>query len=214
MLFLLRIDLFLKEIALSYTIFYNLYRFLKLWSKVEGHNLTELPKNRRKNLNISSIFNFCCSHLLCVFQVLHVPPVSLPKELGGTDMHDHASWLVKCRQVAESRQGQLVTLSCSQPNSPVHKLHPQLGNRWGAAHYIDTGRELTVLKFSHMRWAHAVGRLYFWTFFCNKNQVNLAKPWVFGKNPWVFLKILWVYSKEWNFFSKIPWIFPISSFKT
>jgi len=61
--------------------------------------------------------------------VLHVPPVSLPKELGGTDMHDHASWLVKCRQVAESRQGQLVTLSCSQPNSPVHKLHPQLGNR-------------------------------------------------------------------------------------
>ena len=54
-------------------------------------------------------------------------------------------------------------------------------------------------------------RLYFWTFFCNKNQVNLAKPWVFGKNPWVFpknpwvfLKILWVYSKEWKNFPKFP----------
>ena len=47
-------------------------------------------------------------------------------------------------------------------------------------------------------------RLYFWTFFCNKNQVNLAKPWVFGKNPWVFLKILWVYSKEWKIFPKFP----------
>merc|ERR1719391_1259782 len=62
--------------------------------------------------------------------VLHVPPVSLPKELGGSDPHDHASWLVKCRQVTESRQGQLVTLSCSQPSSPTHNnLHPQLGNR-------------------------------------------------------------------------------------
>ena len=44
----------------------------------------------------------------------------------------------------------------------------------------------------------------FWTFFGNKNQVDLAKPWVFPKIPWVFLKIPWVYSKEWNFFSKIP----------
>ena len=57
---------------------------------------------------------------------------------------------------------------------------------------------------------YCVPRL-FWTFFGSKNQVELAKPWVFPKIPWVFLKISWVYSKQWNFFSKIPWIFRISS---
>jgi len=60
--------------------------------------------------------------------VQHVPAANLPKELGGTHDHDHAAWLAKCKQVSASRQGQLVTLSCSQPSSPV-KSHPQLDNR-------------------------------------------------------------------------------------
>ena len=62
------------------------------------------------------------------FQVLHIPPASLPKELGGIDSHNHTAWLEKCRQVTESKQGQLVTLSC--PSSPAHKaLHPQAASR-------------------------------------------------------------------------------------
>ena len=54
-----------------------------------------------------------------------------------------------------------------------------------------------------------VFRLFFWTFFGNKNQVDLAKPWVFGKKAWVFwgiclsfYRIPWVYSKEWKIFPK------------
>ena len=60
--------------------------------------------------------------------VLHVPAMSLPKELGGTMDHDHPGWLSHCREVAATHHGQLVTLSCSQPNSPV-RAHPQLSNR-------------------------------------------------------------------------------------
>ena len=63
-------------------------------------------------------------------------------------------------------------------------------------------------------------RLVFWTFFGNKNQVNSAKPWVFGGKAWgfwgiclSFYRIPWVYSKEWKNFPKFPEFFQFQALK-
>ena len=55
--------------------------------------------------------------------------------------------------------------------------------------------------------ADVLKQAFFWTFFGNKNQVNLAKPWVFGKNPWVFWENPWVFPKNPWVFPKNPWVF-------
>ncbi len=39
--------------------------------------------------------------------------------------HDHEKWLEKCDEVTLNRDGELVTMSSSQPTTPSKK-HPQL----------------------------------------------------------------------------------------
>ena len=53
---------------------------------------------------------------------LHVPPESVPTELGGRLNVDHSGWLDKCEEVIASKDGELVTMSSSQPTTPAeHK---------------------------------------------------------------------------------------------
>jgi len=43
----------------------------------------------------------------------------LPKQLGGECEVDHEGWLRTCAEVAASRNGELVTMSSSQPSTPA-----------------------------------------------------------------------------------------------
>merc|ERR1712223_1967337 len=57
--------------------------------------------------------------------VLHITPSCLPKELGGNLDHDHPAWLEHCVEVSTKRNGEVVTMSSSQPSTPV-RSHPTL----------------------------------------------------------------------------------------
>ncbi len=57
---------------------------------------------------------------------LHVAADELPADLGGRLQVDHNDWLEKCAEVARSKDGELVTMSSSQPASPAeHKRRQQ-----------------------------------------------------------------------------------------
>ena len=47
------------------------------------------------------------------------------KELGGNLDHDHPAWLEHCAEVSTKRNGEVVTMSSSQPSTPV-RSHPTL----------------------------------------------------------------------------------------
>ena len=47
------------------------------------------------------------------------------KELGGKLDHDHPAWLEHCVEVSTKRNGEVVTMSSSQPSTPV-RSHPTL----------------------------------------------------------------------------------------
>ena len=46
-------------------------------------------------------------------------------ELGGNLDHDHPAWLEHCVEVSTKRNGEVVTMSSSQPSTPV-RSHPTL----------------------------------------------------------------------------------------
>ena len=50
------------------------------------------------------------------------------KELGGKLDHDHPEWLEHCAEVSARRIGEVVTMSSSQPSTPVrsHQTLEQL----------------------------------------------------------------------------------------
>ena len=50
--------------------------------------------------------------------LLHVPAEALPVDLGGLIDHDHEKWLENCENVTRNRDGELVTMSSSQPTTP------------------------------------------------------------------------------------------------
>ena len=50
--------------------------------------------------------------------LLHVSAEALPVELGGLVDHDHELWLKNCETVTLHRDGELVTMSSSQPTTP------------------------------------------------------------------------------------------------
>merc|ERR1712038_1127744 len=49
----------------------------------------------------------------------HIPVEAVPRDLGGTLNMDHAGWLGHCLQVVEKKEGELTTMSSSQPTSPT-----------------------------------------------------------------------------------------------
>merc|ERR1712038_1527864 len=51
--------------------------------------------------------------------LLHVDPSCLPKELGGKLDHDHPGWLEHCVEVSTRCSSEVVTMSSSQPSTPV-----------------------------------------------------------------------------------------------
>ena len=51
--------------------------------------------------------------------------LTMRQELGGSLDHDHPAWLDHCVVVSSSRNGELVTMSSSQPSTPV-RSHPTL----------------------------------------------------------------------------------------
>ena len=60
---------------------------------------------------------------------LHVPPEALPTDMGGKLEVMHEAWLDKCAQVANNKDGELITMSSSQPSTPAEhkkKRHPTL----------------------------------------------------------------------------------------
>merc|ERR1712038_1082835 len=57
--------------------------------------------------------------------LLHVDPAALPPDLGGNLDHDHPAWLEHCVEVSTKRNGEVVTMSSSQPSTPV-RSHPTL----------------------------------------------------------------------------------------
>ena len=58
----------------------------------------------------------------------HVSADALPKEMGGTLETDHEAWLEHCAAVTLNKDGELVTMSSSQPSTPhdKRKQHPTL----------------------------------------------------------------------------------------
>eukprot|EP00095_Tigriopus_kingsejongensis_P005701 snap_masked-scaffold810_size94089-processed-gene-0.1 protein:Tk05701 transcript:snap_masked-scaffold810_size94089-processed-gene-0.1-mRNA-1 annotation:"low quality protein: tyrosine-protein phosphatase non-receptor type 9-like" len=56
---------------------------------------------------------------------MHVPLGAIPQPMGGQLAHDHAHWLVRCLAVTRSRDGQLVTMSSSQPSTPQDQRKQQ-----------------------------------------------------------------------------------------
>ena len=51
--------------------------------------------------------------------------ILIHKELGGNLDHDHPAWLEHCAEVSTKRNGEVVTMSSSQPSTPV-RSHPTL----------------------------------------------------------------------------------------
>ena len=49
---------------------------------------------------------------------LHVPPKAVPKEIGGSLVVDHGAWLERCAEVVKRKEGELVTMTSSQPSTP------------------------------------------------------------------------------------------------
>jgi len=54
----------------------------------------------------------------------HVPAEAVPRDLGGTLNMDHEGWLNHCLEVVEKKEGELTTMSSSQPTSPTSSSTP------------------------------------------------------------------------------------------